>query len=129
MPPHDGPGIELAILYSDRQSAESLLARATKMCAGLDPSIVLIAVHTVPYPCNFECPSATHAHLVNVLSELAQGCPVPVRPLVVLARSRQEGLQYALHSDSVLMVSCKRDERMVRAMAHNGHEVALLHVL
>jgi hypothetical protein len=75
MPPHDGPGIELAILYSDRQSAESLLARATKMCAGLDPSIVLIAVHTVPYPCNFECPSATHAHLVNVLSELAQGCP------------------------------------------------------
>src|ERR1035438_6024716 len=95
-PAGESLAIELEVLYTEPATTEALLRHAVTLTAGLDAKIHLVAVHTVPYPCDFECPASIHAHLVERLVELASRCPLPVRPEVVLARSREEGLQFAL---------------------------------
>ena len=134
--PPDGasPAIELAVLYTEPVLAHALLCRAAALTAGLDARIRLIAVHTVPYPRDFECPAAVHAHLVECLIELASRCALPVSPVVVLARSREEGFQYALDAESTILVGSRRrywrtpEERLARILAQAGHKVALVHV-
>ena len=66
------------------------------LTAGLQARIKLVAVHAVPFPADFRCPTSTHAFLVDQLVELAGECSLPVNPQVVLARSRDEGFRYAL---------------------------------
>ncbi|HWC99509.1 MAG TPA: hypothetical protein VG456_22270 [Candidatus Sulfopaludibacter sp.] len=128
------PTIELAVLYTEPVLAEALLRHAVALTAGLDATIHLVAVHAVPYPRDFECPSAIHAHLVQQLIELASHCARPVHPVVVLARSREEGFQFALHPESTVLVGSRRrlmrtaEEKLARALAHDGHKVALVHI-
>ena len=83
--------------YTDPGLTRALLRKAAAMTAGLQARISLVAVHSVPFPADFRCLSCTHTFLVDQLTELAAGCPLPVNPQVVLARSRQEGFRYALH--------------------------------
>jgi hypothetical protein len=58
-----------------------------------------------------------------------------VNPLVVLARSRQEGFRYALRPESTVLVGTYRhyfwrtsEERLARMLVSDGHKVALLHL-
>src|SRR5579872_5189425 len=85
VPSDRSPGVEVAILYTDSESTRALLSRAATLTAGLDARIHLIAVHTVPYPRDFECPATVHAYLVEQLLQLSAGCSLPVDPIVVLA--------------------------------------------
>jgi hypothetical protein len=122
------------VLYTEPAVTEVLLLRAARLTAGLDARIQLVAVHTVPYPADFECPAAVHAHLVEQLVELASRCPLQVNPVVVLARSQAEGFAFALERESTVLVGSRKrawrtaEEKLARSLAQEGHKVALVHI-
>ena len=92
-----GP-IEIAILHTEWAVTEGVMNHVVAFTANLDATVTLIAVHTIPYPMSFGCPALVHARLVEQLIELASRCPLPVNPLVVLARSCAEGFRHALEA-------------------------------
>jgi hypothetical protein len=129
-----GSGVELVIAHTDWTMTTAILKRAAELTAGLNATVVLLAVHTVPYPASFASAAASHAHLVEQLVELAGQSTLPITPQVVLARGREEGFRYALKSESTILVGTHKhlwqtaEERLARALASDGHKVALLHI-
>jgi hypothetical protein len=125
--------LELVVPFTEPDLARALLRKAVALTAGLQARISLVAVHAVPFPADFRCSAATHTFLVDRLTELAAECPLPVNPLVVLARSTEEGFRYALRPESTVLVGTYRrfwrtsEERLARTLVADGHKVALLH--
>ena len=126
--------LELVVPYTDPDLARALLRQAAVLTAGLQARISLVAVHAVPFPADFRWPPSTRDFLVNQLTELAAGCPLPVDPQVVLARSREDGFRYAMRPESTVLVGTHRrwwrtsEERLARTLVSDGHKVALLHI-
>jgi hypothetical protein len=126
--------LEVVVPYTEWSLTDAVLKRAAVMTAGLNARLTLVAVHTVPYPCQFECPASVHAHLVEQLVDLASRCSLPVQPHVVLARSREEGFRYLLNPGSTVLVGSRKhwwrtsEEALARLLARDGHRVALLHI-
>ena len=126
--------LELVVPFTEPDLARALLRKAVVLTAGLQARISLVAVHAVPFPADFRCSAATHTFLVDRLTELAAECPLPVNPLVVLARSSEEGFRYALRPESTVLVGTHRrfwrtnEERLARTLVADGHKVALLHI-
>jgi hypothetical protein len=129
-----GGELEVVVPYTGPQTTAAALERAAVLTAGLHAQVLLVAVHTLPYPVPFVCPTLVHAHLVEQLMELASHCTLPVQPQVVLARDRMEGFRYALKAGSTVLVATHRhiwrtqEEKLAHALAHDGHKVALLHI-
>ena len=130
-----GPGeLEVVIPFTGPETTSAALARAAQLTSGLDARVLLIAVHTLPYPVPFVCPSLVHAHLVEQLLELAAACTLTVQPQVVLSRDRMEGFQYAMQPGSTVLIASHRhfwrtqEEKLARALAEAGHKVALVHI-
>src|SRR5579862_3889658 len=86
--------MEIVIPYTEWSLTSALLRKAAEMTAGLNAKVMLVAVHTIPYPLTFACPAAARAHLVEQLVELAGESELRVTPHVVLARDRDEGFLY-----------------------------------
>jgi hypothetical protein len=126
--------LELVVPYTAPAVTRAVLARVESLTAGLNARILLVAVHAVPYATTFGCPSSTHAFLVEQLVELSAECRLPVNAQVVLARSREDGLQYALKPGSTVLVGSPRrrwrtaEERLARRLAEDGNEVVLVYV-
>jgi hypothetical protein len=126
--------LELVVPYTVPTVTRAVLARVESLTAGLNPRITLIAVHSVPYATTFGCPSSTHAFLVEQLLELSSECRLPVNAQVVLARSRDEGLQFALKAKSTVLLGSRRrpwrttEERLARKLASSGNKVVLVYV-
>ena len=126
--------IEIVVPYTEWAVTRAVLDRVVGLTAGLNVAITLVAVHTIPYPATFGCPTAVHAHLVEQLVDLASRCPLPVNPQVVLARSREEGFRHVLRPESTVLVGSRKhwwrsnEESLARSLARDGHKVALLHV-
>ena len=126
--------VELVVPFTEPDLARALLRKAVALTAGLQARISLVAVHAVPFPADFRCSAATHTFLVERLTELAAECPLPVNPLIVLARSSEEGFRYALRPESTVLVGTYRrfwrtyEERLARTLVADGHKVALLHI-
>jgi len=138
-PPVIGSGrecsaLEIVIPFTEWAVAEAVMKRAAAYAEKLDVSLMLVAVHTVPYPMPFGCPALVHAHLVEQLVDLASRSPLPVNPQVVLARSFEEGFRHALKPESTVLVGTRKrvwktsEERLAAALAHAGHHVMLVHV-
>jgi hypothetical protein len=129
-----GSELEVVVPYTGFETTAAALERAGALTAGLDAKVLLLAVHTLPYPSPFVCPAMVHAHLVEQLMELASHCPLAVQPQVVLARDRMEGFRFALKSGSTVLVATRRgilrtqEEKLAHALAEDGHKVALLHI-
>jgi hypothetical protein len=126
--------LELMVPYTEPDLTRAVLRKAAALTAGLQAHICLVAVHAVPFPADFRCQASTHAFLVDRLTELAAECTLPVNPLVVLARSHDEGFRYAMRPESTVLVGSRRrfwrtnEERLARLLAADGHKVALLHI-
>jgi hypothetical protein len=126
--------LEVVVPYTDPSITGAVLERAVALTAGLNARLTLVAVHSVPYPLDFGCPTAVHAYLVEQLVDLASRCPLPVNPQVVMARSRDEGFRYALKPESTVLVGTRRhmwrttEERLARTLVSDGHKVVLLHI-
>jgi hypothetical protein len=126
--------VEVVVPYADPELTRAVLARSTALTAGLNARIALIAVHTVPYPSDFTCPTSVHAFLVGRLVELSADCALPVDAQVVLARTREDGFRHALRAESTVVIGTRRhiwrtaEERLARSLAADGHKVVLLHV-
>jgi hypothetical protein len=126
--------LELVVPYTVPKVTRAVLARVEQLTSGLNARISLIAVHAVPYATTFGCPSSTHAFLVEQLVELSSECRLPVNAQVVLARSRDEGLQYALKPGSTVLLGSRRglwrtpEERLARKLAGAGNKVVLIYV-
>jgi len=126
--------IELVVFFTEPQATREVLERAQTLTAGLNARVLLLAVHALPYPSPFVCPTATHAFLVDQLLELSSNCPLPVASQVVLARSREEGFRHVLRSESTILLGTHRhvwrtaEERLARMLVADGHKVILLHV-
>jgi len=129
-----GAEIEIVVPYTDWALAESVLQRAAVLAAGLKAAIRLVAVHAVPYPLPFPGPVAEHAYLVERLTDLAKRCPVPVDPLVVLARYPDDGFRHVLKPASIVLIGSRkrlwptREKKLARSLARDGHQVVLLHL-
>jgi hypothetical protein len=126
--------LELVVPFTEPDLARALLRKAVALTAGLQARICLVAVHAVPFPADFRCSASTHTFLVDRLTELAAECTLPVDPLVVLARSQEEGFRYAIRPGSTVLVGSRRhfwrtnEERLARMLVLDGHKVALLHI-
>jgi len=126
--------IELIVPFTDPATTRAVLERAHGLTAGLNARISLVAVHALPYPTAFTCPTATHAFLVDQLLSLAAECPFPVASQVVLARSREEGFRHALKAEATVLLGTHRhfwrtaEERLAKMLVADGHNVVLLHV-
>jgi hypothetical protein len=126
--------IEIVVPFTEWAVTEAIMKRAPAFAARLDATVMLVAVHTVPYPMSFGCPALVHAHLVDQLIDLASRCPLPVNPQVVLARSCEEGFRHALKPESTVLLGTRRrlwktsEERLAITLARDGHHVALVHV-
>lgn len=126
--------MEIVIPYTEWALTNVLLKRASELTAGLNAKVTLVAVHTVPYPAAFHCPASIHAHLVEQLVDLASRCPLSVTPQVVLARGRDEGFQFVLRPEAMVLVGSRKrpwrtaEERLARTLARDGHKVVLVHI-
>lgn len=126
--------LELVVPYTVPTVTRAVLARAESLTVGLNARISLIAVHSVPYATTFGCPSSTHGFLVAQLLELSAECRLPVNAQVVLARSRDEGLRFALQPGSTVLMGSRRrcwrtaEERLARKLAGDGNRVVLVYV-
>src|ERR1700679_3016440 len=120
-----GP-IEVVVPFTEWAVTEAVMSRAAAFTANLNASLLLIAVHTVPYPMPFGCPALVHAHLVDQLIDLESRCPLPVNSQVVLARSCEEGFRHALKPESTVLLGTRRrlwktsEERLAAALARDG---------
>jgi len=129
-----GCALEVMVPYTEWSVTDAVLKRAVVLAAGLDVTVSLVAVHTVPYAAGFGCPAAVHAHLVEQLVDLASRCPLPVTPQVVLARDREAGFRFVMKPESTVLVGSRRhfwrtaEEKLARSLAGAGHKVALLYV-
>jgi len=126
--------LDVVIAHTESTLTAAVLTRAAQLLAGLTPKITLLAVQTVPFPASFASAAASHAHLVSELIDLAEQSPLAVTPHVVMARSRQEGFLYVLKSESTVLVGTRKhlwtsaEEKLARALARDGHKVALLRI-
>jgi hypothetical protein len=126
--------LELVVPFTDPESTRMVLERVRTLTAGLNVRIMLVAIHSLPYPSAFTCPTATHAFLVDQLLELANACPMPVASQVVLARSREDGFRHALKAESTVLVGTRKhmwrtsEERLAKMLVADGHKVILLHI-
>jgi hypothetical protein len=129
-----GVPLEIVVPYTEWSLAKSVLQRAVALTAGLQVRIKLIAVHTSPYPATINCPAMVHAHLVQQLINLADGCPLAVDPQVVLARYWDDGFRYTMKPNSTVLIGTRtrlwrtHEETLAAALAREGHQVALIHV-
>jgi len=111
-----------------------VLRKAAVLTAGLEARVMLLAVHAVPFPADFRCVGSNHNFLLEQLTTLAEESPLPVTPQVVLARSREDGMRFALNPNSTILVGTRKsilttsEERLARMLAADGHKVALLHI-
>lgn len=128
----ENTGLELAAIYTDRETTGAVLERAADLAAGLNATITLIAVCTVPYQSPFGCPQSVQVHFVEQLTRLASECKLPVRAHLVLASSWNEGFHGFLARQSTVLIGARRrlwrtrEEKLARELADNGHRVALL---
>ena len=126
--------IELVVPFTEPETTRTVLRRAEVLTAGLNARISLVAIHALPYPSPFVCPTATHAFLVEQLLELAHSCSTPVALQVVLARSREDGFRHALKPEATVLLGTHRhiwrtsEERLAKMLVDDGHKVVLLHV-
>ncbi|HEV3200805.1 MAG TPA: hypothetical protein VGZ73_23040 [Bryobacteraceae bacterium] len=129
-----GEDLEIVVPYTEWSLTQAVLERTDGLTAGLNAKVMLVAIHTVPYPAVFECQAAVHTYLVEQLVELASQCPLSVEPQVVLARSRVDGFRHVLSDRSLVLVGTRkrwwrtREEILARALARDGYNVALLHI-
>lgn len=126
--------IELVVAHTEWRLTATLLKRAAHLVAGLNARVILLAVHTVPYPASFASAAASHAHLVGQLADLATQSALPVTPQVVMARGREDGFHYMLKPESTVLIGTRKhvwqtaEERLARSLAGRGHKVALFHI-
>ena len=129
-----GEDLEIVVPYTEWSLTEAVLKRAAGLTAGLSARVLLVAIHTVPYPAQFECQAAVHSHLVEQVVELAGRCTLAVEPQVVLARSRVDGFRHVLSERSTVLVGTRKhwwrtqEEVLARALVRDGYNVALLHI-
>jgi len=126
--------LEIVVPYTEWSVTSEVLRRAAVLASGLNVRIHLVAVHASPYPEPLRCPVLVHARLVEQLVDLAGQCPMPVNPQVVLARYWDEGFRFAMKPRSTVLIGSRRhlwrtaEEKLARALAREGHQVALLHI-
>jgi len=126
--------LEVVVPYIDADTTRAVLCKAAVLTAGLQARVLLVGVQCVPFPADLRFAASAHSFLVEQLMNLADECRLPVRPQVVLARSIQDGLRFAIHPDSTVLMGTRRhlwrtsEERLARLLVQDGHSVVLLHL-
>ena len=129
-----GDDLEIVVPYTESSVTEAVLNRAAGLASGLNARLMLVAIHTVPYPAQLECQAAVHGHLVQQLADLANRCPLSVEAQVVLSRSREDGFRHVLSARSTVLIGTRKrwwrtqEEVLARALVRDGHKVVLLNI-
>ena len=129
-----GP-LELVVPYTDPVLAREALRRAAALTAG--PGSAHAAAGGARGTVSRRLPLSGHRPTLFWWSNWPRWrseCPLPVTPQVVLARSREDGLRFALNPGSTVLVGTRKrlwrtsEERLARMLAADGHKVVLVHV-
>src|SRR4051794_7615151 len=89
--------LEVVVPHIDAETTRAVLCKAAALTAGLQAKVLLVAVQCVPFPADLRFSASAHSFLVEQLVQIAEECHLPVNPQVVLARSIQDGLRFALN--------------------------------
>src|SRR5664280_3431732 len=58
-----GGELEVVVPYTGPETTAEALGRVATLTAGLNARVLLVAVHTLPYPLPFVCPTLVHAQV------------------------------------------------------------------
>ena len=125
--------LDVVVPFTSPEMTAKVVKRAAEFASGLNAALKLVAIHVVPYPAELRWPAAMHAHLTDHLSRLAEHSELPATVELVVARSRDEGYRRVLPQGSTVLLGATKhwwrtpEERLARALAHQGHRVSLLH--
>jgi hypothetical protein len=125
--------LEIVVPYIGSELTGRVMERAAVLAAGLNVALKLVAVYVAPYPADLDCPAATKEHLTSRLTELRERSSLPSSVELVVARDRSEGLRQVLPPGSTVLLGSRRrwwrtpEERLARALTHQGHRVSLIH--
>ena len=124
--------VRVVVPYTDPATTRAALAAVATMTEGLAATIVLLAVHVLPYPAPFYCPRAVREHLEGELTALARTLPGPVEAILALARTPEEGYSQILPPGSAVFIGTPRrwfrtrEQRLANLLTGLGHSVALV---
>ena len=128
---HDDP-VCFVIPYTHPSITREALAAAASLTGGLSARVLVAAVHVVPFPADLHFPELVRIHLEARLAELAAESPVAVEPVVVLARSEEEGIACIAPRGATVIIGARkrlwptRERRLALRLKRSGHSVAVL---
>jgi len=118
--------LELSVPYTGPETTAVALERAAVLTAGLNARVLLIAVHTLPYPVPFVLPHHGARPPGGTITGTGGHSTLAVQPQVILARDRLEGFRYALKPGSTVLLAAHKhiwqtqEEKLARALAADG---------
>jgi len=128
---HDDP-VCFVIPYTHPSITREALAATAALTGGLSARVVLAAIHVVPFPADLHFPELVRIHLEARLAELAAESPAPVEPVVVLARSEEEGIACIAPRGATVIIGSRKslwptwERRLARRLKRCGHPVAVI---
>lgn len=123
------PKLRIAVLFTDVPSTLEALRRATKLVAGLDAEIELLAPEEVPFPLPLEQHPVRQEYTAKRLRAIAGRFCVPLCIHMIYCRDRAEAIRRCLRPESPLVVAWKKrwifdgTARLVRNLRGEGYQV------
>lgn len=125
---------ELVIPELNARLTEAVLKNALGLSQGLNSKITILSVHALPYPLPLERSADAERRFAAKVKELSRATGLPLTGRLVFARDTFAGFRHALSSNAIVLVGTRRrwwrtwEERIARALAAEGHNVALVRV-
>jgi hypothetical protein len=123
---------EIVVLHTGRDLTPQALQAAANLTKGLNFSVILLAVHIVPYPLQLETLAIMQAHLEAELGKASEGSVLPVSARIAFARDLSEAFHQCVRPESLVVIGARkrwwrtRPERWARELARNGFRTALV---
>lgn len=122
--------LDLVVPFTTPDLTRAALNAATRMGAGLDAAVRLVKVQCVPYPLDLNQSPVYIEFLRQQMNSFHS--ELPLTGEIRLAREFEQGLEGTLHSNSVVVLSCRkrpwrtRNERLAANLQRHGRKVIIL---
>lgn len=126
--------LRLYVPYTSAEMTSAALQRAVRLAKDLTASVVLFAVHVVPFPLPLDRPDINVGFLEHRLYAMLRKTDMTAGIHITFARDQRLGWEEILPPHSlIVMASRKRwwptpETKLARLLARAGHSVALLGV-
>lgn len=125
--------VRVLVPYTTPRVTRETLAAARAMTQGLSASIVVVAVHVIPYPAPFHVPQLVREHLEVRLAAAGEGSD-RTEAMLVVARDAEEGFRSAASEGATVLIGTRkrwwptRESRLARMLERGGCKVVLVNL-